>query len=218
MRGYAPVVLSLLLILSWTPATDAQQSVGLSSGTYSLQTDLLRPPAPGLLTSAASVPLGSATIPLQPGIRAATPFAMQYGWRRTDREIGRTLFGAVTGFFFAWVADLVIHQEYDFSKANWLWNEGTRTKVQNGEVVYNILLYNGLTPLYAKRGILRASPVKTNGFATYMSGLVGSLLGMWYWTELDKREKGAGMEDLRGFGAYFGLTTLFTFMGHRIFK
>jgi len=206
------------LILCWTPGTGAQQSIGLSSGSYSLQTGLLRPPSSGLLTAAAALPPGIETVPLQPGSRFAAAAARQYGWRRTDREIGRTLFGAVTGFFFAWVADLAIHQEYDFSKANWLWNEGTRNKVQNGEVVYNILLYNGLTPLYAKRGLLRASPVKTNGFATYMSGLVGSLLGMWYWTELDKQGGSAAMEDLRGYGVYFGLTTLFTFLGHRIFK
>ncbi len=218
MRGYAPVVLSLLLILCWTPGIDAQQSIGLSSESYSLQTGLLRPPSPGPLTFAVTVPMGSDVHSLRPGIGATAAPARQYGWRRTDREIGRAFFGAVTGFFFAWIADLAIHQEYDFSKANWLWNEGTRRKVQNGEVVYNILLYNGLTPLYAKRGILRASPVKTNGFATYVSGLVGSLLGMWYWTELDKKGGTPAMEDLRGYGAYFGLTTLFTFLGHRIFK
>ncbi len=114
---------------------------------------------------------------------------------------------------------MVIHQEFDFSKANWLWNEQTsgRTdqtsnKVQNGEIVYNVLLYCGLTPYYAKKGMQAASPVKGNGLATFLCSLAGGLIGMAYWTELDN------LYDVRGFAAFTGLSTLGAFLGNRIFK
>ncbi len=221
MRGKAPYLLSVLIFLSWTTIVDAQQAVDLPIGSYSLSSGIFQAPQPGpLVLSASTVRTGVDFISLRPGaMRGTAPAAMQYGWRRTDREIGRAWVGSMVGFFFAWVADLAIHQEYNFSKANWLWNEGTADKVQNGEVVYNILLYNGLTPLYAKNGITRVSPVKTNGLPTYLSGLVGSLLGMWYWTDLDNRDPDKNaLYDIRGIAVYTGLTTLFTFVGHRIFK
>jgi hypothetical protein len=208
------------VILFWTPATAAQQAAGPAATPSALSSRLFQAPVPGPLTlSAATSPLVRDFSSLHSGLLPGTAAARQYGWRRADRELGRTFLGSVAGFLFAWVADLAIHQEKDFSKANWLWNEGPDDKVQNGEVVYNILLYNGLTPLYAKRGIMRVSPVKTNGLATYLSGLAGSLLGMWYWTELDKSNpKKNAMDDIRGYLGFFGTTTLFTFLGHRIFK
>ncbi|MFC1545214.1 hypothetical protein ACFL44_00815 [Gemmatimonadota bacterium] len=208
------------MFLSLTPSADAQQAAHLSDDSYVLHSGHYQAQLGPLALSASTVRSHTAFISLRPGtMRGATPAAMQYGWRRTDREIGRAWIGSMVGFFFAWVADLAIHQEGDFSKASWLWNEGIDNKVQNGEVVFNILLYNGLTPLYAKNGILRASPVKTNGFPTYLSGLVGSLLGMWYWTNLDNSDPDTNaLYDIRGFAAYTGLTTLFTFVGHRIFK
>ena len=220
MRGKAPYLLSILMFLSLTTNADAQQAVRLTGDSYTLHSAHYQAQLGPLALSASIGRTNIDFISLRPGVmRGAAPAAMQYGWRRTDREIGRAWVGSMIGFFFAWVADLAIHQEYDFSKANWLWNEGTDNKVQNGEVVFNILLYNGLTPLYAKNSITRVSPVKTNGLPTYLSGLVGSLLGMWYWTDLDKRNPNDNnLYDIRGFAAYTGLTTLFTFVGHRIFK
>ncbi|MFC1559015.1 hypothetical protein ACFL39_00300 [Gemmatimonadota bacterium] len=220
MRSKAPYLLSVLMFLSLTTSADAQQAVRLSGDSYTLHSGQYQAHLGPLALSASTGRTSIDFISLRPGImRGTAPAAMQYGWRRTDREIGRAWVGSMIGFFFAWVADLAIHQEYNFSKANWLWNEGTDNKVQNGEVVFNILLYNGLTPLYAKNSITRVSPVKTNGLPTYLSGLVGSLLGMWYWTDLDKRNPNDNnLYDIRGFAAYTGLTTLFTFVGHRIFK
>ncbi|MFC1628377.1 hypothetical protein ACFL3H_04600 [Gemmatimonadota bacterium] len=220
MRWKAPYLLSILMFLSLTTSADAQQAVRLSGDSYALHAGYYQVPLGPLALSASTVRTNIGFISLRPGaMRGAAPATMQYGWRQTDNEIGRAWLGSMIGFFFAWVADLAIHQEYDFSKANWLWNEGINNQVENGEVVYNILLYNGLTPLYAKNGITRASPVKTNGLPTYLSGLFGSLLGMWYWTDLDRRNPDENnLYDLRGFAVYTGLTTLFTFVGHRIFK
>ena len=148
MRGKAPYLLTILMFLALTTSADAQQTVRLSGDSYALHSGYYQAQLGPLALSASTGHTSIDFISLRPSaMRGAASGAMQYGWRRTDREIGRAWVGSMIGFFFAWVADLAIHQEYNFSKANWLWNEGTDNKVQNGEVVFNILLYNGLTPL-----------------------------------------------------------------------
>lgn len=209
-------IMPVLILLTWSGTVSAQQATETSPGYASRVGIAMHTPGPLLVAAGTSrFDLYS----LSTSSEYSPPAAMQAGWRRTDYELGRAWLGSVFGFFGAWIADMVIHHEFDFSKANWLWNEQTSgksnqfsDKVQNGEVVYNVLLYCGLTPFYAKRGMQLASPVKGNGLMTYLCSLTGSLIGMYYWTQLDE------LYDIRGFAAFTGLSTLGAFLGNRIFK
>ncbi len=133
--------------------------------------------------------------------------AMYQGWyHRTDWEIGRGWLSAAIGLGFAYVGDLLIHYETDFSKANPMLDEE-----RGGEVVYNILLYGGLTPYYALRGIKSVHPIGGNSVAGYLSGLVGTLAGLAYWTTTDDAH------DPVGIILTTGLTSIFATIGYHAF-
>jgi hypothetical protein len=201
----------VLLLLSALPA-------GLSAQVPVPGTGLAVPPSQNSLQAASFGPLAlaartSTTNGIMLAGGASAPMKM-YQWRRGDWEFGRGWIGSIIGMFYGWVADMAVHYQTDFSKANWLWNEGLneRDQVINGEVVYNILFYNGLTPLFATRGVRHLSPLDGDFLLTYLTSLVGSLGGMAYWTHLNE------LHDWRGFVAFTGLSTLGAWIGNRIWR
>lgn len=211
MKSIMRVLLTVTLLLGSISIANAQQATSSTTPVVKARMGISTYiPGPLMLSSGISTPITA----LQYGrifTSSNPPLTPQYGWRRSDWEFGRAWLGSVLGFFYGWLGDLIIHYEGDFSKANWLLNEGPDGQVANGEVVYNIVLYCGLSPLYAKYGIQAVSPVKGNSTGSYLLGLAGSLIGMVYWTKVDE------LYSLQGFAVFTGLTTLGTFLGHRIF-
>ncbi len=193
------------VVCAQTPATAPRSPVTVS----------LRPAVtpPGPLARAARSPLLSGFDLMTPLAAPPSP-AVPYQWRRGDWEFGRAWIGASLGFFYGWFADMVAHYQTDFSKANWLWNEGlsSRGHVIHGEVVYNVLFYNGLAPLYATRGVRNISPIKGDFLGTYLTALAGGLGGMAYWTQVDD------LYAWHGFAVFTGLTALGAWIGNRIWK
>ncbi len=203
---------SLLLLLALPCSLSAQTAIGptvpQTSVTVGLQAAAYGPLA---LAARNSRPGGILRPAL--GTGSGVPGA-PYQWRRGDWELGRAWLGSVIGMFYGWCADMITHYHTDFSKANWLWNEGSneRDRIINGEVVYNVLFYNGLTPLFATRGVRNISPMKGDFLKTYLTSLAGGLAGMAYWTHLNE------LYDWRGFAAFTGLSTLGAWLGNRIWK
>jgi len=170
-------------------------------------------PAAGLRMAAWNVPgplsllsRGSGESPLLVDVSppASAPM-MQYG--RADWELGRAWLGAIIGTGFAYVADLVVHYEGDFSKGNMFLNE----KDSAGEVTYNILFYGGLAPYYSLKQLRAVRPLGGNSWAGFFGGVVGSLAGLYYWTDRGK------VQDAPGIAVMTGLTALGTVIGYNFF-
>jgi len=161
---------------------------------------------PGPLALAARVPSSALSInyTLQ---RETSDLAMrQMAYQRIDWELGRAWIGTIIGFAYAYIGDLIIHYESDFSKGHYLLNEK-----QNGDNVYNVLLYGGIPPYFAMRGVRSVNISKKNSLGGYLFGLVGSIAGLAYWSSTDNAES------LVGFAVYTGLTTIMTDIGYHIF-
>jgi len=199
-----------ILLLLALPATLSAQIRVPGSGPGSAPSLTLATAPAGPLSLAARTPYAGSSLLT---FRASSP-AAPYQWRRGDWEFGRAWLGSIIGMFYGWVGDMVIHYDTDFSKANWLWNEGQnkRGHIITGEVVYNILFYNGLTPLFATRGVRNMSPIKGDYLKTYLTSLAGGLAGMAYWTHLNE------LYDWRGFAAFTGLSALGAWIGNRIWR
>jgi hypothetical protein len=162
-------------------------------------------PSPGPLTlSISSLGLGNADI----SSHSRVPAAAAYQYSRLDWEFGRAWLGAIIGTGLAYISDLVIHYDNDFSKANMMLNE----KDSAGEVTYNILLYGGISPYYAMKGVHGVTPYTGSKLGSYALGAVGSILGLFYWTERAEVQDGASMIVMTG------LTALGAQLGYHIFK
>jgi hypothetical protein len=131
--------------------------------------------------------------------------AMQF--HRPDWEFGRAWLGALIGTGFAYVADLIIHNQTDFSKGNMLLDE----EPGYGEVVYNVLLYAGIPPYYSLGGLEKVIPRMGSRWGGYLGGVVGSLLGLAYWTDQ------GDVRSFRGGIVMTALTALGTQLGYHIF-
>ncbi len=160
----------------------------------------------GPLTLAAATPARPALREVLPGYGHPSVAMKQYGYRRLDWELGRAWLGTLIGFTYAYIGDLIIHYETDFSKGYYLLDEKN-----NGDNVYNVLLYCGIPPYFAMRGIRSVSIMRKNSLGSYLSGLVGSVLGLIYWTNTGEKRS------IAGFAAFTGLTTLCAHIGYSIF-
>ena len=196
-------VAAALLVLISANAQAQQSIVNAPPVTRSLD---LASYTPGPLAMAARAP--SPALP----INAALPGGesnrtmRQMAYQRIDWELGRAWLGTVIGFAYAYIGDLIIHYESDFSKGYYLLNEK-----KNGDNVYNVLLYGGLPPYYAMKGIKSVNISRKNSLGSYLFGLVGSIAGLAYWTSLNDEES------LAGFAVYSGLTTILADIGYHIF-
>ena len=170
-------------------------------------------PAAGLRMATWNVPgpltllsRGSAEFSLPADISPSpSPPMMQYS--RADWELGRAWLGAIIGTGFAYVADLVVHYESDFSKGNMFLDE----KDNAGEVTYNILFYGGLAPYYSLKQLRSVRPLGGSSWGGFLGGVVGSLAGLYYWTDRGK------VQDAPGIAVMTGLTALGTVIGYNFF-
>jgi hypothetical protein len=171
------MTVAVLVALWLPPAAHAQSDPALSVRVPSLsQLAARRAQGLGGYTLA---PIEFTLIRPSDQIRGA-PVANQGYYRRTDWELGRAFIGSALGLTAAYFFNQIIHYESDFSKGNPLLKQD-----RNGEVVYNVLLYGGISPYFALRGIQSVRPYGGNPTAAYFSGVVGTLLGMVYWTSTD---------------------------------
>ncbi len=204
MKPLLRVSIAAALLISISANAHAQQSIvtappvtqslDLSSSTPGPIALAARAPSPALLINAAMQ-------------RGESDLAMrQMAYQRIDWELGRAWLGTVIGFAYAYIGDLIIHYEFDFSKANYLLNED-----KNGENVYNVLLYGGIPPYYAMRGIRSVNITRKNSLGSYLFGLAGSIAGLAYWTSTNDAKS------LAGFAVYTGLTTILAEIGYRLF-
>jgi len=196
-RMILPTLVAALVAVAPPTASAQNAAVGLSYH------DLAAARIAGSGSLHLSVPGMLAPVP-GAGDASLTPYQSWY--HRTDWEIGRGWLSAAIGLGFAYVADLVIHYETDFSKANPMLDEE-----RGGEVVYNVLLYGGLTPYYALRGVKSVHPLGGNSVAGYFSGMVGTLAGLAYWTSTDDAH------DPLAILLTTGLTSILTVIGYHAF-
>jgi hypothetical protein len=138
----------------------------------------------------------------------APPTPMQYVYGRSDWEFGRAWLGSLIGLGFAYVSDLLIHYQTDFSKADPFLSEDDGS----GEVVYNILLYGGFAPLFSLRGLRQVNPWYGNPTGGYLGGVAGALGGLALWTNEGKKES------FRGIALTSGLMALGTTIGYHLFN
>lgn len=138
----------------------------------------------------------------------APPTPMQYVYGRSDWEFGRAWLGSLIGLGFAYVGDLLIHYQSDFSKADPFLNEDDGS----GEVVYNILLYGGFAPLFGLRSLRQVNPWYGNPTGGYLGGVVGALGGLALWSNEGTKES------FRGIAITSGLMALGTTLGYHIFN
>jgi hypothetical protein len=128
-------------------------------------------------------------------------------FHRPDWEFGRAWLGALIGTGYAYIFDLVIHSQTDFSKGNMLLDE----EPGYGEVVYNVLLYAGIPPYFSLGGLEKVIPRMGSRWGGYLGGVVGSLLGLAYWTDQ------GDVRSFRGGIVMTVLTALGTQIGYHIF-
>ncbi|MFO7768227.1 MAG: hypothetical protein R6W82_04630 [bacterium] len=196
-RMILPALAAVLVAAGPLTASAQQTAVGLSyhdlAAARLTGTGTLRISAPGALLP------GTA-------LEAASGAPYQGYYHRIDWEIGRGWLSAAIGLGLAYVGDLLIHYETDFSKANPMLDEE-----RGGEAVYNVLLYGGLTPYYALRGVKSVHPLGGNSVAGYLSGAVGTLAGLAYWTTT------GDAHDPVAIILTTGLTSIFTTIGYHLF-
>ena len=196
IRRLAPLVLLLIFSL---PAR-GQESVTAQSGSASLFGVRVTP-----LQMAARFNLLdviSASDPL------AAPAPMQYGIGAADWEVGRAWLGSLVGLGYAYIGDLLVHYQTDFSKGNMFLNEDNGS----GEVVYNVLLYGTFAPLFSLRSLRQVNPWYGNPTGGYLGGVVGSMAGLAYWTHLGKVNNAAGIL------VTSGLMAIGTTLGYHLFR
>ena len=204
MKPILRVTVAVAFLISISANAHAQQSIVTTTPvTQSLDLSFY---TPGPLALAAIAP--SPALPINVALqRGESDLAMrQMAYQRIDWELGRAWLGTVIGFAYAYIGDLIIHYESDFSKGYYLLNEK-----KNGDNVYNVLLYGGIPPYYAMRGIRSVNITKKNSLGSYLFGLVGSIAGLAYWSSTDDEES------LVGFAVYTGLTTILADIGYHIF-
>lgn len=204
MKPILRVTIAAALLISISANAHAQQSIVTTSPiTKSLD---LSSYTLGPLTLAARTP--SPALPIKFALKGGErdPAMRQMAYQRIDWELGRAWLGTVIGFAYAYIGDLIIHYESDFSKGHYLLNEE-----KNGDNVYNVLLYGGIPPYYAMRGIRSVNITKKNSLGSYLFGLVGSIAGLAYWSNIGDQES------LTGFAVYTGLTTIMAEIGYHIF-
>ena len=204
MKPILRVTVAASLLISISANAHAQQNiVSTPPVTQSLNLSCY---TPGPLALAARAP--SPVLPINAALqREKSDLAMrQMTYQRIDWELGRAWLGTVIGFAYAYIGDLIIHYESDFSKGHYLLNED-----KNGDNVYNVLLYGGIPPYYAMRGIRSVNITRKNSLGSYLFGLVGSIAGLAYWSSTDNEES------LAGFAVYTGLTTILADIGYHIF-
>ena len=214
MKPIFRILLTAAIILSAPLTAGAQQESVSGNDPGSLKAKLALA-TPGPLAMAAALPAPLLSVYAAPSFESAAIPARQYGYRRVDFELARAWLGTVVGFAYAYIGDLIIHYEDDFSKAHYLLNED-----KNGDNVYNVLLYGGIPPYYAMRGVRSASIMKKDSLGSYLCGLVGSIGGLVYWTSL--YEEGEDLNDdkkklLMGFAVYSGLTAILADIGYYLF-
>lgn len=197
------LLLPVALLAIAPAAVHAQQPEQVRAGTPALQTLLMRSPGPLAIAALSTDEAGWISVEAT-GMPPAP--AMQY--YRPDWEFGRAWLGAVIGTGLAYTFDLIVHYESDFSKGNMFLNE----KGSGGEVTYNILLYSGLAPYYAMKGVYGVTPYSGNRWGGFAGGVVGSLLGLAYWTDRGEVQDAAGMIVMTG------LTALGAQIGYHLFK
>lgn len=205
MKSLLRTLIISTLLISISAAANAQQAAVADPPKTEIRTSLSFS-APGPLAMAASAPVYSLIGSRAPaGTRSAAPMK-QFGYRRLDWEFGRAWLGTVIGFAYAYIGDLIIHYEFDFSKGHYLLDED-----KTGDNVYNVLLYCGIPPYYAMRGVRSVNIMQKNSLGSYLCGLVGSVAGLIYWTNTGEERS------LAGFAAYTGMTALFANIGYHIF-
>jgi hypothetical protein len=204
MKPFSRILVAAVLLISISANARAQQSVIATAEVT--QGPNLSIPAPGPLALAARAPYPAI------GINAAILSGhgdmrmRQMTYQRIDWELGRAWLGTLIGFAYAYIGDLLIHYEDDFSKAHYLLNED-----KNGDNVYNVLLFCGIPPYYAMRGIRSVNISRKNSLGSYLFGLAGSVAGLAYWTST------GDAESLAGFAVYSGLTTILAEIGYHLF-
>lgn len=207
--------LLITILLTSLPAAVSAQQAAVSNPPVTAQKVNFALPIPGPLAMAAAAPAPSIPGNMTPVNRRSSVPMKQYGYSRIDWELGRAWLGTLIGFAYAYIGDLIIHYDFDFSKANWLLNEGQddvlEKPVKRGEVVYNVLLYGGLPPYFAMQGIRSINITRKNSLGSYILGTIGSLAGLIYWTNTGE------LYSLKGVAAYTGLTALFSNIGYHIF-
>ena len=202
MSRHARALIPVMLLLAIPAFAQAQQSDPTVRPTTALKSMPL--PSPGPLTISSLSPAG-ATIGSRS--RERVP-AAAYQYARADWEFGRAWLGAIIGTGIAYIGDLVIHYNTDFSKGNMMLNE----KDSAGEITYNVLLYGGITPYYAMRGVHGVTPYTGSKLGSYALGAVGSILGLFYWTERGE------VQDVEAAVVLTGLTALGAQLGYHIFS
>jgi len=200
-RTFLAATLLLLLPLTARAQQAAEAKVPVRTPLISLALSHAGP-----LTLAAATPARPVLKEVLPGYGHPSVAMKQYGYRRLDWELGRAWLGTLIGFTYAYIGDLIIHYETDFSKGHFLLDEES-----NGDNAYNVLLYCGIPPYYAMRGIRSVSIMRKNSLGSYLTGFVGSVLGLIYWTNIGEQRS------LAGIAAYTGLTTLCASIGYSIF-
>jgi hypothetical protein len=190
----------LILLLTFSLSTRGQESV-------------TAPPGPVSLIGVRVTPLQLATrYSLSDVIAASDPLTapapMQYGVGAADWEVGRAWLGSLVGLGLAYAGDQLVHYQDDFSKGNMFLNEDNGS----GEVVYNVLLYGAFAPLFSLRSLRRVNPWYGNPTGGYLGGVVGSLAGLAYWTNLGKVNSASGIL------VTSGLMAIGTTLGYHLFR
>ncbi len=202
MKRTLPLLVTALIILTLPAHSAAQTPMPVRPDVPSLQALLTSTPGPLTLATHTT---GSGILLLG---RSTTPrpvAAMQF--HRPDWEFGRAWLGALIGTGYAYIFDLVIHSQTDFSKGNMLLDE----EPGYGEVVYNVLLYAGIPPYFSLGGLEKVIPRMGSRWGGYLGGVVGSLLGLAYWTDQ------GDVRSFRGGIVMTVLTALGTQIGYHIF-
>ncbi len=192
----APIV----LLLTFSLPTQGQESVVTPSGSASLLG--LRVTPLWMATRYSLSDVISASNPL------AAPAPMQYGVGAADWEVGRAWLGSLIGLGYAYVGDLLVHYQTDFSKGNMFLDEDG----SSGEVVYNVLLYSTFAPLFSLRSLRQVNPWYGSKTGGYLGGVVGSLAGLAYWTNLGEVNNAAGIL------VTSGLMAIGTTLGYHLFR
>ncbi len=203
MSRHARILIPAILLLTLPATAHAQQADLTANPTAALKS--LLAPSPGPLTLSTH---SLATIDAGIRSRRRAPAAAAYQYSRPDWEFGRAWLGAVIGTGIAYIGDLVIHFDNDFSKGNMMLNE----KDSAGEVTYNILLYGGISPYYAMKGVHGVTPYTGSKLGSYALGALGTILGLFYWTDRGEVQNAAAIF------VTTGLTALGAQVGYHIFK